>query len=442
MTRSAGGGLFAAASRAILRRGAPRRGAPGSTGRAAGHERGAAPGTPRGSREGAAARAIGQSEDLTLVAQDLTDFVSVVRNICQGSADAAGTVSEASRRVTESSTSVADAAEEMSTAMQDVARSAARATEVTSRASRRAGEVQSSAERLAASMENIDGVLRTITAIAAQTKLLALNATIEAARAGAAGKGFAVVAEEVKQLAGQTDEATDTISRQLGTLVGESGTVHEAVSEIVQVFADIDALQQSIAAAVEQQSAALGEITRSAQGAATAAEHLDAAAAVSHSSVHRANEATQRAHTSLGALSTTLEDQRVVISALLDGPRVQHPVRAAITAHAQWKRRLGAAIASGRVEPGTDLAAVARDDVCAFGQWLHGEARQEEDPAVVARIAEAHAVFHREAAGVLRAVAEGDLDAAERAMLDENAYAGALTGLTALLVGWARDLGI
>nr|WP_120496309.1 methyl-accepting chemotaxis protein [Kiloniella sp. EL199] len=65
--------------------------------------------------------------------------------------------------------------------------------------------------QLSIEIENVGQVAQQIDAIARQTNLLALNATIEAARAGDAGKGFAVVAGEVKQLAGQTSQATTEI---------------------------------------------------------------------------------------------------------------------------------------------------------------------------------------------------------------------------------------
>ncbi len=115
-----------------------------------------------------------------------------------------------------------------------------------------------------------------ITAIAEQTNLLALNATIEAARAGEAGKGFAVVANEVKELAKETATATEDIGQKIVAIQGDAQAAVGAIDEISTVIARISDIQNTIASAVEEQTATTNEITRHVTEAATGANEIAA----------------------------------------------------------------------------------------------------------------------------------------------------------------------
>jgi methyl-accepting chemotaxis protein len=169
---------------------------------------------------------------------------------------------------------VASSTEEMTASIAEIARQVAQSTAIAGQAVEEAGRTNTTMQALTDAAQRIGEVVQLIQDIASQTNLLALNATIEAARAGEAGKGFAVVASEVKTLANQTGKATEEIAGQVTAIQAATKSAVEAIKGIDGTIGRISEISTTIAAAIEEQGAATGEITRSTQETARGTEEV------------------------------------------------------------------------------------------------------------------------------------------------------------------------
>lgn len=231
------------------------------------------------------------AEDLATSATNLSTTIQSTEDALQHQQQETDQVAISINEMSASAVEVSKNAEHVAVAASDAEREALNGREVVGQTvnsiSSLANEVELASEvmhNLKGESENIGTVLDVIKGIAEQTNLLALNAAIEAARAGEQGRGFAVVADEVRTLAGRTQQSTQEIQIMIESL--QSGT-HEAVSvmdksrnmakesvefaseagsyldTITHSVGDISNMTTQIATASQQQSAVVEAVNQS-----------------------------------------------------------------------------------------------------------------------------------------------------------------------------------
>lgn len=200
-----------------------------------------------------------------------TTLTGMSGTLLEGAERTSRDIASLAERASSSSHSVqvlAAATEEMGASIREIANSSLSAAKVAEQAVAVARDANTRIQRLGKSSDEIGNMLKVITSIAQQTNLLALNATIEAARAGEAGKGFAVVANEVKELAKGTAKATEDIGCTIQSIQADIQGAVSSITQISQIVYQIHELQNTIAGAVEEQTATTNEMARNVTDAA------------------------------------------------------------------------------------------------------------------------------------------------------------------------------
>ena len=250
------------------------------------------------------------AQSLASSSEELSAVSAQMSSNAEETSSQANVVSAASEQVSKNIQTVATATEEMSASIKEIAKSATEAAKIATSAVRTAESTNATVGKLGESSAEIGQVIKVITSIAQQTNLLALNATIEAARAGEAGKGFAVVANEVKELAKETAKATEDISRKIEAIQGDTKGAVEAIGQITTIINQLNDISNTIASAVEEQTATTNEITRNvgeaAKGSSQIVENIVSVATAAKSTTEGATN-TQTAAQELARMAAELQ---------------------------------------------------------------------------------------------------------------------------------------
>jgi len=172
-------------------------------------------------------------------------------------------ISDTSQEISMSLQAVAAAVEQMNATIEHVAHNSHTDASIAEEANSKAESAKIAMEELNQSANEIGKLVDIIQNIASKTNLLALNATIEAASAGEAGRGFAVVAGEVKELARQTAKASQQVRTQIESVRRDSANSRAILLGVSDSVMRIKSNTNNLANALEQQTSAMSEISKS-----------------------------------------------------------------------------------------------------------------------------------------------------------------------------------
>jgi methyl-accepting chemotaxis protein len=247
------------------------------------------------------------------------------------------TVSSNTEQIAQNTTIISTSIEEMSSALNSVSDNAEKGTRTSEKAVMMSDTATDMMTALGTSAKEIGKVTNIIKRIAEQTNLLAINATIEAASAGDAGKGFSVVAYEIKELANQSAQAAEDISKRIRGIQGKTAQAVHVIADVTAIITEMNASNIEVTESVSEQTTIANAITKTvlhadsgvngiasaiaeiAKGtddmAKNASEGAHGVIEVS-ANIHAISQATEEAHTGAEQVRAAAADLNVVAGQL------------------------------------------------------------------------------------------------------------------------------
>lgn len=229
-------------------------------------------------------------EKISLSLSKAMSQISVsAEQVTRGAEQIASAGQALSQSTVEQASSVTELAATINTVSGHIQENASNAMAASSRSNQVSQEVAESSRNLDAINDamhamkdmsgEIAGIVKNIEEIAFQTNILSLNAAVEAARAGDAGRGFAVIAREIRQLAGNSSEASKNTS--------------QLIDKTIQMISDCASRTEKAAAMLGKVSGEVQNTTGMIDGISTASNNQATSIAQIRQSIDMISEVIQ-----------------------------------------------------------------------------------------------------------------------------------------------------
>ncbi len=407
--------------------------------------------------------------EIVEMSRRMSETVEEVADLSNRTSEKVKGIAKSGGDMSEAVAGVASAVEEMTASLNEVAKNTVKAHDISNQAQRNAETVTDKMTHLSAASKRIGKIVNIIKDIADQTNMLALNAAIEASGAGEAGKGFGVVASEVKELARQSTDATGEISDQIENIQASITDALRSIEEINRIITENSNINQTIMAAVEEQTATASEISKNvASGAGMAQDvsrlvtdasgFVDDIASATLENSRSANDVTQKVveiskeindiavstneashgsrdiskniqgvslssrkiaensaavEKSSADLAASSEKLNTIVRMFKAGDE-KFDIASIKTAHISWRSKLEKAL-KGSME--SDKSVFISERECKFGQWYFGpEGKAFENEPLYIKVGEHHRLLHEYAKRLLDLNGRGDKKGANEMM--------------------------
>ena len=129
-------------------------------------------------------------------------------------------------------------------------------------------------EQLQDKVDKVASIAKMILKISNETTILALNASVESARAGEAGRGFSVIADQIRELAEETKEFTESITHIVDELNVNATTVVNAVGVSLEAADSQNQMISATAEAFDELSGHMNILVNNVQEIGNRIDHL------------------------------------------------------------------------------------------------------------------------------------------------------------------------